>query len=402
MKVKIYPSRAHGEVKAPPSKSMAHRLLIAAALCEGESIIDGISSCEDVLATIDCLRALGARIEYDGDRARVFGTDMNKASPTGVLYARESGSTLRFLIPIALLSGKECEFCGSQKLLSRPQDIYLSLSREKGFYFESSATSIKLRGPLPSGNYSVPGNISSQFITGLLFALAAKADEAVIKITDHLESGSYIELTRSALSKFGICVEWKDERCLYMSGDQRPSPANCRVEGDYSGAAFLEALDLFSGGVCVSGLEEESLQGDRAYKALFPLLRDGTPTVSIEDCPDLGPILFTVAAAMNGAEFTGTGRLKIKESDRAEAMAKELKKFGAELIVRENSVTVKKAPLHPPTEPLRGHNDHRIVMSLAVLCTLYGGEIEGCEAVKKSYPDFFYDIQKLGIKAEFS
>ena len=169
------------------------------------------------------------------------------------------------------------------------------------------------------------------------------------------------------------------------------------MEGDWSGAAFLEAFNHIGGKVKINGLNEESRQGDRVCKDLFDRLDKGFAEINIEDCPDLAPILFTVAAVKNGGRFVGTKRLKIKESDRAEVMKEELSKFGAELIIEENSVTVYKRELHRPDERLYGHNDHRIVMSLAILCTLYGGEIDGCEAVNKSYPDFFRDIKILGI-----
>ena len=189
-----------------------------------------------------------------------------------------------------------------------------------------------------------------------------------------------------------------NESTLYIKGGQKYISKNISVEGDYSGSAFLEAFNLFGGDVKVEGLSERSLQGDRVYRELYPKLLAGSPGINIEDCPDLGPILFAVSAGLFGGEFVGTKRLKIKESDRAEAMAEELRKFGCNVTVLENSVKIKKSELHAPKEILSGHNDHRIVMSLAVLASIYGGEIDGSEAVKKSYPDFFRDIEQLGIK----
>jgi len=398
MKVKIEKSVARGRICAPPSKSMAHRLLIAAALCEGVSHISGISSCEDVLATIDCLTTLGAKITYNGSSATVYGADFKKASAATALYCRESGSTLRFLIPTALISGNEAIFTGAPRLIERPHEVYEELCRERGLIFEKSDGKIAVRGPLTSGEYRLRGDVSSQFITGLLFALPTLPGDSKIVLTTKVESRSYIALTLSAMESFGVYAEWTDGQTIFVRGSQKYRACDIAVEGDYSGTAFIDALALFGGDVKIDGLSEKSLQGDRVYREHFSVLREGTPTINIEDCPDLGPILFTVAAAKNGAVFTGTKRLKIKESDRASAMADELAKFGAQLTVEENSVTVKKAALHEPTEMLSGHNDHRIVMSLAVLSTLYGGEIDGIEAVKKSYPDFFEDIKKLGIK----
>ena len=198
--------------------------------------------------------------------------------------------------------------------------------------------------------------------------------------------------------RFGGSVRWEDDSTIVIEGGKRLSGREITVEGDWSGTAFIEALNLIGGNISVDGLDEESLQGDRIYREHFKSLSEGFAEINIEDCPDLGPILFTVAAIMQGGRFVGTKRLKIKESDRASAMESELRKFGAELLVEENSVTVNKKQLHAPSERLCGHNDHRIVMSLSVICTLFGGEIEGCEAVSKSYPAFFEDINKLGIK----
>ena len=398
MNVRIMKSRAVGQIAAPPSKSMAHRLLIAAAMCDGISRIDGISSCEDVLATIDCLSALGVKIEYIGDCATVHGCDLLHARAEQPLSCRESGSTLRFLIPIAMLSGSTAIFTGTKKLISRPQSVYEKLSAELGLFFEKSESSITVRGPLSAGEYRVRGDVSSQFITGLLFALSALRQESRIIITTRLESRSYIELTRAAMAAFGVLTVWEDENTLYIDGKGGYTARDIAVEGDWSGAAFIDVFNHIGGSVKLTGLDTESLQGDRAYRELFSLISEGHPTINIDDTPDLGPILFTLAAMKHGATFTGTRRLKIKESDRALVMQSELAKFGANITVEENQVTVLPAVLHEPRESLCGHNDHRVVMSLAVIASVYGGAIEGCEAVSKSYPDFFKDIKKLGIQ----
>lgn len=390
--------QAEGRVSAPTSKSMAHRLLIAAAMCERQrSVIEGITPCEDVLATIDCLRALGVKIEYDGSRAAIEGIDFKKAKPSSVLKCRESGSTLRFLIPLALLSGEEMILSGSEKLISRPQGVYEEIASDEGFLFKKDIDKITAKGRLRSGEYRIRGDVSSQFITGLIFALSTLNGDSKILLTTKIESKSYVELTRSALSEFGVKVEWDGDSVLQIKGGQKPYARSITVEGDWSGAAFIEALNFLGGSVAVDGLNENSLQGDRAYREYFASLDGGFCEINIEDCPDLGPILFTIAAVKHGGRFTGTKRLKIKESDRAEAMRAELSKFGASLLIEENSVTVEKRQLHQPRERLFGHNDHRIVMSLAVILTEFGGEIDGCEAVSKSYPGFFEDIKKLGI-----
>ncbi len=398
MKIRIEKGQAKGRVKAPPSKSMAHRMLICAAMCEGVSTVRGISGCEDVSATIDCLRTLGIKIERDGDDVRVYGKSFADSQPSGTLECRESGSTLRFFIPIALLSGKTVMFSGATSLMTRPMDVYEELARERGMTFIADGNTITVKGPLEGGEFNVVGNISSQFISGLLFALPGARGDSTIKITPPIESRSYIDLTLEALRLFGIKAEWSDDHTLFIPGGQKPSACDVTVEGDYSGAAFIDALGLFGGEIELEGLREDSTQGDKIYKRYFEMLRCGVPTVHIGDCPDLGPILFAVAAASSGGIFDGTRRLKIKESDRASAMAEELEKFGASVRVLDDTVVVYPADFHAPAETLYGHNDHRIVMSLAVLLSITGGEIEGAEAVSKSYPEFFTHLSELGIK----
>ena len=369
-------------------------MLIAASLCKGEvSRICGITPSDDVLATMDCLRALGVKIDYSDNIATVHGIDIFNADPTVALNCRESGSTLRFIIPIALLSGKEITLSGSKRLFERPIDIYEKI----GISFEKSGDDIIAKGGISAGEYNVPGDVSSQFITGMIFALSTLNRDSKINITTKIESRPYIDLTISVLNSFGITIH-RDGESIIIPGGQMYRGGSFTVEGDWSGAAFMLALNLLGGRVTADGLNSDSLQSDRACVEYFKMLDEGFCEINIEDCPDLGPILFTVAAAKNGARFIGTRRLKIKESDRALAMKEELQKFGGELNIEENSVTVKKCPLHSPTVTLNGHGDHRIVMSLAILCTLYGGEIDGCEAVAKSYPDFWNDLITLGIK----
>lgn len=398
MKVKIEKGIAKGRIKAPPSKSMAHRMLICAAMCDGVSTVRGISSCEDVMATIDCLRALGIKIEEDGEDVKVFGRGFSEVQPTGTLGCRESGSTLRFFIPIALLSGRTVMFEGAASLMNRPMSVYEELCRDRGLTFIADGNSITVKGPLMGGEFSVVGNISSQFISGLLFALPGASEDSTIKIAPPIESRSYIDLTIEALNLFGIKAEWKNEYTIFIPGGQKPRACDVTVEGDYSGAAFLDALNVFGSEVELLGLRDGSTQGDKVYKRYFNMLSSGVPSVHIGDCPDLGPILFAVAAAKSGGIFDGTRRLKIKESDRAAAMAAELKKFGASVTVYDDTVVVYPASFHAPSEALSGHNDHRIVMSLAILLTLTGGEIDGAEAVSKSYPEFFEHLSLLGIR----
>ena len=396
---RIEKSEADGIIDAPTSKSAAHRLLVCASMCRGVSRIDDLPLCEDVLATIDCLRALGVNIELDGKSATVRGIDFTKAEPTRPLNCRESGSTLRFLIPIAMLSGKEVTFIGTKKLLSRPMTVYERLAKDYGLTFKNNDEKITVCGPLYAGEYFIDGGVSSQFITGMLLALSTLDGDSKIIVNRQIESRPYVDLTISIMAKMGVRVYLDTDWSFLIFGGQEYREKTTSVEGDWSNAAFLKALDILSPGgfVSLNGLDEKSIQGDKACREYFTMLDQGYAEIDIGNCPDLGPILFTVAAAKHGAKFIGTRRLRDKESDRIAAMECELSKFGAELVIEENSVTVKKSRLHTPSERLYGHNDHRIVMSLAVLCTLFGGEIEGCEAVSKSYPEFFEDIKTLGI-----
>lgn len=402
MNVKLSPSHARGDVQAPPSKSMAHRLLIAAAMANGDSVLSGVSTCQDVQATMDCLRALGVECRMHEDRVTVKGGSIAACSVTDVppvLPCRESGSTMRFLLPIALLRNQTITLTGAQSLLRRPMTVYEQLCREHNCLFIQTENGITVRGRLTPGDYVLAGNISSQFVSGMLFALTQVGGRSVLRLLPPVESRSYILLTIDALRTFGAEVEWLDETTLIVEGGRSMQACHCAVEGDYSNAAFLDAFNLFGGEVRIDGLRTDSLQGDRIYTQCFSDLEKRIP-ISLEDCPDLAPILFAVAAARNGGIFTGTKRLKIKESDRAEVMAQELRKFGTRVTVSENSVRIHADTFRTPCEVLYGHNDHRIVMALAVLASLTGGTIRGAEAVDKSFPNFFDCLRSLGIAVE--
>lgn len=396
MELKIEKGRASGVVHAPPSKSMAHRMLLCAALAEGQSVVHNVAFSEDILATMDVLHALGADWSVDGDTVTVRGADARQAHCDGPLSCRESGSTLRFCIPLLMLGGNEFTLTGKGRLLRRPQDVYADLFAEQELLFECTTEQIRLRGPLHSGEYVLPGDISSQFISGLLFALPLKRQDSTIHIQPPVESRGYIDMTIQALGLFGVQVRWDDENTLLIPGGQRYAPREVTVEGDYSNAAFFGALAAFGDEVTVTGLQP-SLQGDRVYAHCFEQLRQGKPTIDVADCPDLGPILMAAAAALHGAVLTGTRRLRIKESDRGVVMAQELEKLGVRCDVRENTIEIFPA-IHAPDRPLLGHNDHRIVMACAVLLTRTGGTLSGTQAVDKSFPGFFDRLREIGIE----
>ncbi len=398
MNIKIEKGLANGEIKAPPSKSYAHRLLIASSLANGTSNISGILDSEDMKATLNCLDALGVKYTKNGDDVSVFGGASNPNS-TRIFNCLESGSTLRFFIPIALALGKNATFVGTKRLLSRGIEVYEEIFKSQGIKLTKKDEKITIEGKLKADTFYVRGDISSQFITGLLFALPLLENDSKIIITTELESKAYVDITLDVLNAFGIKISRKENE-LYVAGNQKYSAQNVAVEGDASNGAFLDAFNILGGDVSVLGIKNDTIQADYIYKKHFQSLNSSYPTIDLSSCPDLGPVTFALAGMKNGARFVGTRRLKIKESDRAVAMATELKKFGIETEIYENEVIVKKSNLHAPKEILYGHNDHRIVMSLAILCTLFGGEISGCEAVNKSYPNFFDDLRKLGIKCQ--
>lgn len=398
MNVTINKGKAKGTIVAPPSKSVAHRMLICGGLANAKSTITGINNSEDVQATLDCLAAIGVQYNHSGDVLEITGREVKKNKQIQEFYCRESGSTLRFFIPLALLTGKKSIFYGTPTLLSRPLSVYQGICKEQDLMFIKEKDRIILEGPLRAGNFKVQGNISSQFISGLLFALPVLKKDSQISITQPIESHSYIDLTLNVMKKFGMKIEWKNERTLYIPGGQKYNPVVDSVEGDYSNAAFFSALNLLGGDVEIKGLDENSVQGDRIYSKYFEMIKKGTPSINISDCPDLGPILFALAAANNGGIFTGTRRLQMKESARAEAMAEELRKFGVSVTVNEDDVVVFPKEFHKPREVLNGHGDHRVVMALSTLATVFGGEIEGAEAVNKSFPDYFDKLRSVGIE----
>lgn len=397
MKLKISPSRVNGEITAPPSKSYAHRMLISAALGDGESIIHGVSESEDMLATLDCIAALGASYSREGDTIKVCGAQ-GKVPENAVFSCRESGSTLRFMIPPAL-TGARVRFEGTPRLLERGIGIYEALLGQKGISIEKCDGGIEMCGELKSGEYVLRGDVSSQFVSGLMFALPRLEGDSVITLLPPVESRAYIDVTMAVLGKFGVIVEEKETDRFFIKGGQRYLAHEDTVEGDWSNAAALFAFNSLGNSLKVGGLDYDSIQGDKACLEYLKRLDEPGAVLDISNCPDLGPVLFAAAAAKgHGAHFTGTRRLRIKESDRAAVSAEELAHFGARLTVGDNSVTVMPGAIYAPTVELSSHNDHRMVMALTLLLSRFGGTIDGAEAVRKSYPNFFEELEKLGLE----
>ncbi|MDD7481292.1 MAG: 3-phosphoshikimate 1-carboxyvinyltransferase [Eubacteriales bacterium] len=397
MKVKILPSKTSGEVSAPPSKSFAHRYLIGSVLSCGKCVIKNIADSDDISATLSCIEQLGGSVTKDGNIVTVIPTN-EKQIENAVFDCKESGSTLRFFIPVVLATGaKHCTFSGSERLLARGIKEYEKLFENSDVKIKSDEKSIEVNGTLSAGNYEISGEVSSQYTTGMLFALSVLDGKSTLKITGNAESRAYVDMTIKVLKDFGADITETEKNFFEINGKGRLSPGEFTVEGDWSNAAFLIALSRLVGTISVSGLNENSVQGDRFCTAAFDALDGENAEIDLKDCPDLAPILFSYAAYKNGGKFINTRRLRVKESDRANVMAEELKKFGANVKVYENSVEIEKTQLKPPIVPLCGHNDHRIVMALSVLAAVFGAEIDGAEAVNKSYPDFFRVIKKAGV-----
>lgn len=399
MKRYIHKGTASGTVTAPPSKSYAHRLILAAALSGEKCTVSHVELSEDIKATLECVRALGHCFTIkDGSVTFEPHTATSNGSGTMVMPCNESGTTLRFMIPVALALGGSFRFTGTPRLIGRGISIYEDIFRQQGITCIRNIDSIEISGRLRPSGFSVDASISSQFISGLLFALPIVGGDSSLRLEGRIESRMYIDMTLSILSMFGIRFNTISDGSILIPGNQTYKAADARVEGDWSNAAFPDALNLMGGSVTLQGLNEDSLQGDSRYREYFNALKCGTPQIDISQQIDLGPILFAMAAYLNGAVITGTRRLRIKESDRVGEMLEELARFGAEFTVGENSVEIRKKTLHKPSEPLHGHNDHRIVMALSILLTAFGGEIEGTEAVSKSFPSFFDMLRSTGIE----
>lgn len=397
MKVKILPSKTSGEVSAPPSKSFAHRYLIGSVLSRGKCVIKNIANSDDISATLSCIEQLGGSVTKDGNIVTVIPTN-EKQIENAVFDCKESGSTLRFFIPVVLATGaKNCTFSGSERLLARGIKEYEKLFENSDVTIKSDEKAIEVNGKLTAGNYKISGEVSSQYTTGMLFALSVLDGKSTLKITGNAESRAYVDMTIKVLKDFGADITETEKNFFEINGKGRLSPGEFTVEGDWSNAAFLIALSRLLGTISVSGLNENSVQGDRFSSVAFDALDGENAEIDLKDCPDLAPILFSYAAYKNGGKFINTRRLRVKESDRANVMAEELKKFGANVKVYENSVEIEKTQLKPPIVSLCGHNDHRIVMALSVLAAVFGAEIDGAEAVNKSYPDFFRVIKKAGV-----
>lgn len=400
MTLTIKPSQAIGKVTAPPSKSMAHRQLIAAALCDELRAVNNLEWSEDILATLDCLQALGATVERHEHSVMIGGLDPFAAGEPVVLPCRESASTLRFLLPLALLSGREVSFTGSVRLLERPLEPFEQICAQQRLYYDRQPDRLTVRGPLRLDEFEVQGDISSQFVTGLFYALPFLPEPSRVAVLPPVGSRPYIDMTLAVLRNYGIRIVGVGNDRYHIPAKQKYRPHPVTVEGDWSNAAVFQALNFLGGNIRINGLDELSPQGDKAFAADLRILRSKKPTVDVSDTPDLAPMLMALAAAERGIVLNGVRRLQYKESDRGTVMAQELAKFGVQTVVDENRIWVEDTALQTPTEPLDSHGDHRIAMALTVLLTQVGGTLRNAEVVEKSWPGFYDTLQSLGILIE--
>lgn len=398
MKIRVNKSIAKGIVNVPSSKSYTHRFLICSALSNHTCIIKNIDLSNDINATLSCLKTLGKYYSYENKTIKIETIeDYSLLDEELVFDCNESGSTLRFMIPIALLLNKKLVFKGTSKLISRGIEGYLDIFNKCGIKYKILKDKIIINGKLRPGEYHLSSLNSSQYISGLLFALPLLEEDSKIVIDDKLVSENYIDITLDVLSKFGIKII-RNNNEFFIKGNQKYIPNNFEVEGDYSSAAFLDVLNYLDGNVTINNLNENSIQGDKVFYDLFKFLKEGYQIINIENCIDLGPILFVFASIFNGGRFINTSRLKVKESDRVKSICDELVKFGVSLTCLDNELIINKSNLHKPSEELDSHNDHRVAMALIILLTKFGGIIDNVESIDKSYSNFLLDLKNLGIE----
>ncbi|MCH5203408.1 MAG: 3-phosphoshikimate 1-carboxyvinyltransferase [Oscillospiraceae bacterium] len=403
MDIKITPNILRGSVVVPPSKSVAHRMIIAAALAKGKSEISNLSPSVDIKATIGCMKALGAEIEYDGNMAVIEG--IKNVPDKAVLDCCESGSTLRFLIPVAAALGVNAEFQGRGKLPERPITPFINEFPNHNVSFDflgNTNLPCKIQGKLSGGKFEIDGGISSQFITGLLFALPLLSEDSEILLTSPLQSKPYVDITRGVLHDFG-CEISESNNGYYVRGSQRFKPFSGAVEGDFSQAAFFYVANALGSAIEICGLNERSLQGDKAIVEICKNAANGNAfEIDCSDIPDLVPIMSVLACFCNGtSRITNAGRLRIKECDRLAAMESCLNKIGGKVKSTADMLEIEGVGAFKGGE-VECFNDHRIAMSMAIAASRCENPliIRGAECVAKSYPDFFEVYRELGGEFE--
>lgn len=419
MKATIYPSQCHGKVVIPASKSMSHRAIICAALAPGHSTISNLAFSDDIKITIEGMRQMGASIQVYDDYIEVDGINNFSNLTNTEVFCKESGSTLRFFIPIFSLFNQTITFTGENRLLKRPQKIYEDIFTSQGLTYYQDDHKIEITGTLKASHYQLAGDVSSQFISGLLFTLPFLEGDSTITIQEPYESRSYVDLTIEMLERFGVQVRYQDQNTLFVRGNQTYKACNYTVEGDYSQTGFFAVLAAINNDLDILGITHDSKQGDRK---IIDIIRDFgaqvTPiengyhittqplhpsTIDLQDCPDLGPILNVLMMYTSGtSKIYNAKRLRYKESDRIEAMESELLKLGVNIKTTEDEIIIQGNHEYEGNVDVFSHRDHRIVMSLAIAATKLNKPITIDEAqyISKSYPHFFEDLAMVGVKVE--
>ena len=390
MDITIYPRKLNGTLSIIPSKSQAHRLLICSAFADQPTELICPAANKDIEATIDCLNALSAHILPTKQGYQVV--PVSAIPEEAVLDCGESGSTLRFMLPIAAALGVKATFVMSGRLPSRPlSPLWEELERMGCHLSRPTENTIHCAGKLQHGIFSINGSVSSQFITGLMFALALLPEKSELKITGKTESKPYIQMTEQALALFGVTSTGYRFGCSYPFH----SPGTLTVEGDWSNGAFFCCANALGNNITIHGLNEHSAQGDKAVGDILTKLNQCI-TVSGEDIPDLIPVLAVTAGARHGATFQNIGRLRLKESDRIASTEAMLNALGAKVAVSDSGMQVLPGEYHECV--IDSHNDHRIAMAAAVASTVANGPVTilGAECVNKSYPSFWEEFTRLG------
>ena len=400
MNVTIQPRLLKGNITPPASKSQGHRALLAAALAQGESVLAGLTPSRDIEATISCVCTLGAQVRWEADGVHVAGRGSKPGVCSGQTYdCGESGSTLRFLIPITLALTGGGSFIGHGRLMERPLQPYFDIFKQKDIYYAQADGRAGLEGTLTPGDYSLPGNVSSQFITGLLFALPLLDGDSRLLLTTPLESEGYVDMTLEVLEQFGIRVIREDNGFL-VPGGQSYQSRDVRIESDWSQAAFWYAARALGSEIAIDGLNAASAQGDRVIAAQFEqLTAPGEVELDMSQCPDLVPALAAMAAVRRGTtRIVNAARLRIKESDRLAAVTDVLSRLGADVSEQEDGLTIVGKTALVGGVCVDSHNDHRIAMMAAVAATRCQGPVtvENAGCVAKSYPSFWEDYETLG------
>ncbi len=401
MNLKISPRQLQGSITPPASKSQAHRLIMGAALAGGTSILRSVSGSNDITATLGCMEALGAgSVQLDDTTLQITGNNGAPAPAGQVLDCGESGSTLRFLIPVALALTGDVTFRGHGRLMQRPQTPYFEIFQEKGIEYQLEGDLLTVRGTLAPGQYALRGDVSSQFITGLLYALPLLHGDSDIVLTTRLESESYVNLTLDALRKFGITI-LPTAQGWHVPGNQHYQPQSLAVEADYSQSGFFYAAQGIGNPVTVIGMNPDSVQGDRIILPYMDKLNGhGVVDLDVRDCPDLVPPLALRAALRDGETtvISGAARLRLKESDRLASVTAVLGAMGASIDEGPDSLTIHGVPSLQGGVTVDSWGDHRIAMMAAMAATVCREPIvlTGAESVRKSYPGFWDDYCRLG------